>query len=373
MIDRLLLSLNRQYIDDEVYLYLMDKFDSLERISTDGEILWSKPLTAKTRSDDPDVNFRFTASGIQIWGSPAMVDNKNNVFGSSDIKECATKLINKAAKGLGCIFPSYKAWNLQGLDITHNFYLDTSQEVKTALNVLGKMSDGRLKTVRYPETVYFGMGSQTRTLKVYAKGSHIEKLARKNDVGLTDWEKAACHNLLRVECVLKKKWIERYLNKPYDADIEHLMSVRNSDRPSFYSDNIELAPSKRWYDMDEDELNVIYTDFWEHIAGNGVEVPAHESDLQEQILDAAAANGYTEGMANAAFKTWTVIKAVGKDQAQYMTGRSTWFQHIKLLKLAGLTTADISEAVVMKQRIQYIDLTKRVESFDDIKRIINSK
>lgn len=101
MIDRLLLSLSRININDEVFQHLFDKFDTLERISTDGEILWSKPLTAKTRSDDPNVNFRFTSKGIQIWGSPAMVNNKNNVFGSSNIKECAIKLIRKASTGLG--------------------------------------------------------------------------------------------------------------------------------------------------------------------------------------------------------------------------------------------------------------------------------
>jgi II/X family phage/plasmid replication protein len=371
MIDRLLLSLNRQFIDDDVYEYLIAKFDSLERITTDGEILWSKPLTAKTRSDDPNVNFRFTSKGIQIWGSPAMVDNKNNVFGSSDIVECAIKLINKASKGLGIIFPSYEKWDLQGLDITHNFYLDNFNDVKTALNALGKLSDGRLKTVRYPESVYFGMGSQTRTLKVYSKGVHMNKLARKDDVGLTTWELAATYNLLRVECVLKKKWLERYFASPDETELEHYKNMIDSDRP-VYNGIYQTLKYKRWYEMNEDDLNVIYTDFWEHIAGNGVDVPAHEPDLEAQILDAAALNGYTEGLGKAAFKTWTVIKAVGKEQAQYMTGRSTWYQHIKLLKLAGLTTADISEAVVLKTRINTIDLTRRVESFDDIKVLINN-
>lgn len=352
MIDRLLLCLPSQYMPDGLFEKLLSRYGVLAYYDKHGEQIWEKPSTAKLRSDDPDVNFRFVKDGIQIWGSPAMQMAKNNVFGSSDIVVCAEVMIAKAGLALECELPHYKLWELKGLDITHNYYLDSPNDVKSALNFFGRLSDGRLKTVRYPESVYYGQGSKLRTGKVYAKGFQLDVLEKRMqdyDLGLNDWERASCYNLIRLELCLKSEWVKRYANKHYE----------------------QTGQGFRWWNMSENDLNVIYVDFWERITGNGIEIEKHDFNTEGRCVDAALSLGLSEGLGKSAFKTWSVIKSIGSTAAKDITTKATWYRHLKILKTAGLTSGDISEGSILPVRFTKIALDRRVESFDEVRRCVN--
>ena len=343
MIDRLLLILPYDVAPTGLIEMLQSRFNRLLEIAPDGSVNWEKPRTSRVRSDDPDVNIRFAAKGVHLWGSPAMVMGTNNVFGSSDIRECATSMLLHASRALECMLPSIEVWQLGGLDITHNYMLEDVRDVKSALSFYGRISNGKLKTTRYPESVYFGMGSRLRTGKIYAKGYQLEKLGKKHDLGLSNWQKAICYNFLRFELCLKSYWFARYL---------------------------KTHPGWEWLDMTEDDLESIYGEFWADIVGPGgeVELPATDLDMEGRILDAAASLCLSVGLGTAAFKTWCCIQSVGCDNTRYMTSPATWYRHLNILKHAGLTTADFQEGEVLPVRINTIRLGEPVNSWDDVRR-----
>jgi len=342
LIDRLLLELHSRHFPAGAFEALQALFNRLIEINPDGAVSWEKPRTSKLRSDDPDVNLCFTGTGVRIWGSPAMAMQQNNVFGSSDIIVCAQALIRKASKNLNFIFPAYDKWDLKGIDITHNYLLDSPQDVKTALNYLGRISDGRLKTVRYPSTVYFGYGSQLRTGKVYAKGNQLERLERKLDLGISVLDRALTYRLLRFELCLKGGWFRRYK---------------------------KVNPDFVWYDWKSEDLDMIYDDFWTHLLGDGTEIPRSDYEQEGCIIDAALSLGMSQGYGLAAYKTWCCIQSLGVEQARSITSNRTWYRHIKILRQAGFTSADFDLGKVEPIRLTYIRLSQPVESWAELRRL----
>jgi len=373
MIDRLLLSIDWVHLPDGHQDLIHSKYNKIMEINPSGEVQWVKPRTSKLRSDDPNLNLRFTGSGFQIWGSPSVIMNGgNNVFGSSNIADCANALIVHASTALNVFLPFCERWELDGLDLTHNYLLGDSNEVLQVLDYMKKLKAPRVKTDCYPESVYYGKGSKLRTSKAYSKGHQLRKLESKLAkqsgmyLNLDEWQLAIAYNLLRLELCLKKEYFNRMRKKHSKGWIE-----RNEDMPK---DQIVKRIEFRWewWLMDEYDLEKIYDDNWTEILGNGVEVPVIERDLEAAIFDAARSLGHTDNQANAAYLTWASIKSFGRSTTQYRMSKTTWFRHMKILKAAGLTSADFEQGQVQVLRITHINLGKKVESWEEIRESLKS-
>jgi len=369
MIDRLLLSITWEVLPLGYFELVTSRYNSVYELDKKtGDILWEKPRTSKCRSDDPDVNLRFTAQGFQIWGSPAVfMNNGNNVFGSCDIFACSEAVIARAAIALDVELPSPERWELDGLDLTHNYLLGDHNEVLQVLDYMKKLMPSRMKTTPYPTSVYFGQGSKLRTFKAYEKGSQIRKLELKNmkkegfNLNLDEWQLAICYNMLRLELCLKKEFFNRMRKKLSRGWIDRDESMPKNQKVK----KIEFR--WEWWLMDVDELETIYDEGWEGILGNGVEVPVIERDLESSIYEAARSLGYSENQANAVYLTWASIKAFGQSTTKYRMSKRTWYRHIKVLKAAGLTSADFNMGTVQTIRITHINLGKKVESWEDVR------
>ena len=58
----------------------------------------------------------------------------------------------------------------------------------------------------------------------------------------------------------------------------------------------------------------------------------------------------TEGKGRAAARTWAVIQSIGWQAARESMPRSTWYKHLKILRDAGLSDADVSAGHVVGLR-----------------------
>ncbi|HVC29069.1 MAG TPA: phage/plasmid replication protein, partial [Gammaproteobacteria bacterium] len=92
MIDWLTLWTDATNLPAESLIALRAAQDRITRVSPDGEIKWETTAYDSVRSDSHQITIRL-GSRFCIQGSPARVMNKNNVFGSGDIRECAWDMI----------------------------------------------------------------------------------------------------------------------------------------------------------------------------------------------------------------------------------------------------------------------------------------
>jgi len=368
MIDRLLLSISWDRLGGDAFEVIPSRYNKIMEISPDGEVHWVKPRTSKLRSDDPNVNLRFTAAGFQIWASPAVLQNNgNNVFGSSDIYFCAGLLIDNASIALQYKLPSPEYWELDGIDITHNYLMQDSNQVLNVIDYMKRLKCSRLKTDSYPESVYYGKGSKLRTGKAYSKGHQLRKLQRRLvkqegfSLNLDTWQEAAAYNLLRLELCLKKGFLNRYRKLHLRGWTDLRPDVPLNQRVK------RIEQRWEWWLMTEDELNVFYDEFWAEVLGNGLEIPEDDKGFEAAVFAAAASLGFSEGYANAAMLTWASIRAFGLETTRYRMGRAIWYRHLQILKAAGLTSADFEQGVVQTVRITHIELGARVENWDDVR------
>lgn len=351
MIDWLTLKLPRNLIDPHDWDKVAQHFgqlafiEAMEHISHDdeghvfrGNVKWAKAKRESLRSDTHAVVV-CPAYEFEICGSPARVQSGNNVFGSGDIRFCATAMIQHVNQHLAINLPlDLMLWHCTRIDVTHNYDLGGSAEVRQALTYLRLTEGGHrsVSTEAGAETVYWNKRSQLRSAKAYGKGPHLAKQCKKNLAEASENEIEQAASLLRLELSLKHKWLREDCKK-------------------------------HWYDLTESDLDTLHNDYFMTLIGK-VEVIEMDKPMVEKFIEAAKANGITEGRARSAYGTWCRIKAESLRSVQESLARQTWSAHKKIMFLAGLTWADLQASNVVPFRRRTIELREPVRSWADIRK-----
>jgi len=95
-------------------------FDEDGEVICAGSVEWSSPSQESIRSDTHQVTVKVGGDRIQVFGSPARsMGLPHNLFGSSDIVECALAHIAVAQAHLPFELPGLEAWFPSRMDITY--------------------------------------------------------------------------------------------------------------------------------------------------------------------------------------------------------------------------------------------------------------
>ena len=324
---------------------LSECLNTLTNINSDGEILWEKKVldVDALRSDTVGLYWAVQGDGKQeylvIGGSPASLEHGLNVFGSLDIVHCANVLIKAASKELKTLLPAFQRWQCRRIDITGNFVLPDVASVKQALRQLCLADGGRRKGSKIDrggDSVYWNATSDLAKGKAYHKGAQLRMLVKKGRIEATEELLNMADRLLRLEHTRGARWFRR------------------------------LAEGGRnWFDLKVSELSDLFTDFFSRVV-EGVEVK--DMDRHSLVALIAASNGITEGRAAAAFTTYRNIRADGFDVVKDFMPKATWYLHLKYLRSAGISDADMQMGNVVQFRPVRIVLAQPVTSWEEIRR-----
>jgi II/X family phage/plasmid replication protein len=244
-------------------------------------------------------------------------------------------LIEHAGKALHSILPNWSNWQCRRLDITANYDMGSSAQVKQALRLLLGTDAPRRRTnsdSKGGDTVYWNPSSDLQAGKAYHKGAHLRMMNRRGHLLVDDETLDLADNLLRLELKLGSRWFRRYEDKD------------------------------DWHTLTTYELTEIHHKFFNALIGSGVEVADMGTLLKE--LEKVCP---TKGRALAAHRTWALIKTIGYTQTKNSMSSTTWYKHCEYLRLAGLSNADLSAGVVIPFRRQQLVLREPVLRWTEIR------
>ena len=276
---------------------------------------------------------------LVIGGSPASVEYGINVFGSSDVRHCAGVLIRAASVSLGGVLPGLERWDCRRLDVTENYALRSASQVRQALRLLLAADASRARPRSMGgDTVGWNVGSDLQSGKAYAKGPQLCFLAKRGlAADVLPWQRELAASLLRLELKLGSRWWRR-----------------------------REANSGAWWELSEAELSALHIGYFGRFIGS-MEVVDMGCLLRE--LQRVAP---TEGQALAAHRTWALVRAVGRDNARGSMPRATWFRHVRHLRAAGLSDADLCAGTVVPFRRSVIQLDAPVRSWGELRAAVLS-
>jgi II/X family phage/plasmid replication protein len=320
--------------------------NTIHCVDREGQIVWTKQSldVDALRSDTPGLVWMVQSDGKQeylaIGGSPASIEHGINVFGSCDIQHAASVLVQKAGRVLNAILPRPDLWQCRRIDITGNFVLPDFASCKQALRQLCLADGGRRKATndkRGGDSVYWNPTSDLAKGKAYHKGPHLAHLARKGLINIGEDLVALADRIIRLEHTRGARWFRR------------------------------LAEAGRhWYDLTLADLEGLFVEFFGRVV-DGVEV--NEMERHELVARIAQCSGITQGRAEAAFATYRNIRADGFEVTKdYMPSR-TWYLHLKYLRAAGISDADLQQGNVVQFRPVRIVLAQPVTCWEDIRRV----
>lgn len=330
MIDWMTLKLPLTHVQGSALDVFLAKSGRILCIDGLGEKQWEKINRQSVRSDSHQLVVDISGDYFLLHGSPARVRYSNNVFGSGDPVECALDMIRFAIIHTGIELPLDVAkWRCTRMDITQNYDLGTAAEVRQALNYLRHTEGGRYQVRTASESIYWSSNSALRSGKAYHKGPHLLYQIKKNQATAAEHELKLSDRLLRLELCLKSQyWRER--------------------------------SEKKWYQFTESELDKIHDDYFSQFVGK-IEVIEMDK-LQDEFKRVAK----TPGQGMSAYRTWSLIKSIGIEETRASMPRRTWFNHLKIIKAAGLTFADLQARNVLPFRRRSIQLGQPVRAWQDI-------
>lgn len=288
-----------------------------------GEVRYESFKWESIRSDSHQIAIK---AGCDLWvqGSPARIIGKGDaVFGAGpsanlDLKGCVNAMRTYVAKNLAVFLPPAEDWIVSRIDVTGNLELDSLTEVRAALAILRDCEGGRYRVSQQAgDTVYWSHRSKLRSGKAYAKGPHLAYLMKSpsyNGHMYTAEEIHAANRLLRLELKLGREWFAR----------------------------------NPWLEQTPESLKNEWENYFNRMIG-GVEMPADMS-LQDRVI----ASAKTEAQGKAAYGCWMMIKNEGWERARDFYSKPTWYRHLKVLRGAGLSDADLSAGRVVELRRQVL-------------------
>lgn len=335
VIDWLTLKIDGTLLSSDAVSALRGLAGRIMKVDRDGVIEWQTVARENIRSDSHQVTVCM-AGELTVCGSPARVTDRLNVFGSGDIRACARSMLDFVSTRVCVPLPPLESWRVTRADITHNFDLFSAANVRAALMALRHAEGGRYQLRTTSESVYWSVKSKYRSGKAYHKGPHLIYQRRQGTADPTDEEIELAQRLLRLELSLRSQFWH------------------------------ELA-QKAWYEFEEAELDALHEGYFANLVGN-VEV-TEMCDLQQRCIDAAISMGKTEGRGKAAHAHWCLMRAEGFERAKDLVARRTHYQHLKVLRAAGLSWADFQAGRVVQLRRTPLVLAQPVRSWDDLRRV----
>lgn len=330
------------FMDSHLQEQFLAFVGEVQHFDSDGNKIKTVPVfdIDKLRSDSKGIYWQIQNSGkglyLVIGASPASLEFNNNVFGTDDIRHCANVLIKTAEKHLSMILPPPMAWQCRRIDVTENYLLDDNSQVKQALRELRKGDGSRQKASnRGGDSVYYGADSDYVTGKAYDKGTQSEVLDKKskrrgNPSIYTEHTLNLLKRLLRLELSLKRLWLEKHGQDYLNLTAEFLRDTHAKYFGQFIG-TLEVT------DM---------------------------TTLLENLNTIAP----SKGQALAAHRTWALIKSIGYEQTKHSMPKATFMRHQKILKAAGLSSADLQSATILQFRKQAIVISEPIRTWDDLLR-----
>ena len=328
----------------------IDLFDRIKNclgivvaVNSEGVEQWRKNTLDldRLRSDSEGLFWSITADAdsvryLSIGASPSSIEHDGmNVFGSMEVEHCAMLLVRYAAIALGAVLPQWSLWQCRRMDVTANYDMGSSAQVNQSLRCLLATDAPRRRTnssKRGGDTVYWNSTSDLIAGKAYNKGAHLRMQQVKGRILLSESTLQLADNLLRLELKLGAGWFRRL--------------------------------KSNWQSLSADDLFEQHQRFFKSFIGTTeVEV----ADMGNLLVELEKVTP-TKGRALAAFRTFSLIQAVGYTQAKESISRSTWNLHTKHLRAAGLSSADLCAGKILKLRQRSLILDKPVLCWEDIKR-----
>lgn len=332
-----------EMLGSELQERIISSLGLMTMMDSHGHIQWQKavPDWEAIRSDSSGLYWSVTgdADGVRyltIGASPSSLQNQGlNVFGSVDLEHCSNFLIHTAGKALDAILPSWKNWQCRRLDITGNYDMGSSGQVKQALKLLLGTDSSRRKSnsdKRGGDSVYWNPTSDLRSGKAYDKGAHLRYQLKKGNINVGDEILELGANLLRLELKLGSRWFRRL--------------------------------DKNWSSLTYEDLIKEHNTFFSSLIG-GADVEVADMGTLLNELEKYAP---TRGQALAAHRTWALIKSIGHTQTKESMSKTTFMRHCALLRAAGLSSADLCAGVVIPFRRRSLMISNPVTSWDQIRR-----
>ena len=356
LLDWLTLRLPRSHIPAMLRIALESHFGHVISVDKHGEVVWKTCSREKVRSDTHQTTIRlikdmspkkasqriFTCRPdydrwdyLEIAGSPARVLSADNVFGSPDIRYCFASMVRHVNNTLGCTLPvKPELYDVTRTDITENYFLHPD-EIREALRCMSMANGGHYRQQNYGLTSYWNKSSRKRASKAYHKGPHLKYLSKKED-SITEEMIILANHLLRLELKLGSQWWRE-------------------------------VSKKEWHLYNPNELIDEHRKYFSKLIGE-IEVNDMDTELRKQIINAAK----TEGQGLSAFRTWSLIKSIGTEEARASMNKRAWYHHTSILKNAGLSIADINAGKILPFRKKTIELGKTVDSWDELKKLVSA-
>lgn len=341
MIDWMTLRYSLEQLPDSIRQRVMDNLGLICCFSPDGDAKWTKRVldTDSLRSDTPGLCWLVTGDDqgrhmLTLGASPASIRHGCNVFGSDDPMECANELIRFASRAFSALLPRSEKWQCRRIDVTENYALASLKEVRQFLRQLMTADASRQKVSQAGgDSVYWNRGSDLRKGKAYAKGPQLRFLMKKSDVAINDWQLDQADRLARLELTLGSRWFRR----------------------------LEES-GKNWTELTADDLRAQHAEYFGKFIGKAEVVDM--GTLLSELEKVAPTPGY----ALAAHRTWALIKTIGYEQTKASIPRATWSKHLRILRAAGLSDADIGAGNILPFRRTEICILNPVRSWDDLRR-----
>lgn len=312
-------------------------------VNSEGVEQWRKNTLDldKLRSDSDGLFWSLTGDAdgrlhLSVGGSPSSIEHEGmNVFGSLDMEHCASLLVRAASIALGAVLPHWSKWQCRRMDVTANYDMGSSAQVKQALRLLLATDAPRRRTNSAKaggDTVYWNSTSDLQAGKAYHKGAHLRMQHCKGRIFLSEETLCLADNLLRLELKLGARWFRR------------------------------LAGN--WQSLQPADLCLVHQTFFKALIGSADVEVSDMGKLLEELEKVAP----TPGRALAAHRTYALIKTVGYTQTKESMPGSTFRLHCKYLRAAGLSSADLCAGKVLELRKRSLVLEQPVLSWDEIKR-----
>lgn len=273
---------------------------------------------------------------IELKCSPAKLLQGHNVFGFDDLRKASKNmlyLLNKTYpeflggwEVLDHLGPMLDLENarVSEIDITYSLSIKDERTRLSFIEFCRYLSKGHTKNTSnsYDSTVYFGAkNSRLKRLKVYLKGIEIQNdnknRIKKGLPAIPDDIMKLSENLVRIECTLKKEWLER---RGISVKLTELINTFEADADQF---------KKIFYQAT--------LDFFKGFEGQEMTI----LDDDKVLAKITQLHSKTRGKPSRIFGFYQSLKTIGYENLKQQYPASTFRRLVSELEMCGFSRAQI--------------------------------